>query len=189
MAIECATAHAKEGDNDYTRVLVLRLGVVQTILMRQAGSSASAREHSPSSFGLLMKHVAMSGLSIEADFHLIFEYVATSFFGDPQLLEISKFLVAKYYGGIPSAAEEAAAARARLSSDAVEAARQVLGTAQQEYDAALGRHLVGASARTDRAGARTDRASAWTDRASAWTNRASSWINCASAAARYEVLP
>ena len=172
MAIECATAHAKEGDNDYTRVLVLRLGVVQTILMRQAGSSASAREHSPSSFGLLMKHVAMSGLSIETDFHLIFEYVATSFFGDPQLLEISKFLVGKYYGGIPSAAEEAAAVRARLSSDA-----------------ALGRHLVGASARTDRAGARTDRASAWTDRASAWTNRASAWTNRASAAARYEVLP
>lgn len=187
MAIECAIAHAKEGDNEYWRVLSLRLSVIQMILMRRAGSSASAREHSPSSFGLVMKHLGTSALSIEGDFRLIFEDVATSFFGDPQLLEISQFLVAKYYGGLPSAADRVAVARAKLFSDAVETARQVLGAAQQEYDAALASHLAGdwpaasSSARTDRAGA--------------WIWRARACVGRASAAARdvgppgYEVLP
>ena len=133
-AIEFTIQHSRAGKTGGVRVLLLRLGVVQYSLYK----NQSPTEHSSSSFAETVQRLGQSALDTDCDFRLLFTGMS---FSEAQMLEVSQLLALKYFAGIPSAPDPAAEARSGLSLPAVQTALRALVTAQQEFDAAITRHV------------------------------------------------
>jgi hypothetical protein len=133
-AIEQTIKRSREGETGGVRVMFLRLGVVQRSLYKNQASS----EHSVTSFAETVQQLGQSAMSMEGDFHLIF---AGRSYSEAQLLEVSQLLALKYYAGVPSAPDPVAEARSSLSLPGVQTALRALVMAQQDFDAAVVRHV------------------------------------------------